>query len=510
MVRHKLILLSGIVPFLSPAFTSCEGAGEELPNVLFCIADDQSYPYTTYYGCKEIRTPGFDYVASHGTAFVNAYCTSPGSSPSRASILTGLYPWQIKEAGTHASSFPSEYTCFPDVLESAGYRIGFTGKGWGPGNWEVSGRSHNPAGPAYNTIKCTPPTSGISTIDYSANFASFLDNTPADRPFCFWYGAHEPHRPYEEGSWGNEDYVLEDASVPGFLPDVAEIKGDVLVYEVEISWFDRHLVRCIEELRSRRMLDNTIIIVTADNGMSFPHAKANCYDAGIHVPLAICWGNKVKAEGAQKALVSLIDIFPTLLELTGVEWEGSSSLEGESLVPLLGIGYSSYSSQAVFSGRERHSCARFQNKGYPMRSVRQGNYLLIRNFHPELWPAGDPVSLDENGQAKDRLESFFDIDAAPSKTYLIENSEKESFYFNAAVAKRPEYELFNLANDPDCMFNVADDTRYSDVLARMMGLLNQKLSETGDSRLGENPEIWESYPRLEGPMRSFPNPDKYE
>ena len=93
-----------------------QGGGQEetaKPNIVFAIADDQSYPYASAYGTDMLSTPGFDYVASHGAAFTNAYVTSPGSSPSRASILTGLFPWQIEEAGTHASSFPSKYTCFP-------------------------------------------------------------------------------------------------------------------------------------------------------------------------------------------------------------------------------------------------------------------------------------------------------------------------------------------------------------------------------------------------------------
>lgn len=335
MIHGRNIFALGLIP-IAGAAVGCSQE-EARPNILIAIADDQSYPYASAYGSTTVSTPAFDYVASHGILFENAYSTSPGSSPSRASLLTGLFPWQVVEAGTHASSFPSEYLCFPDVFAEAGYASGYTGKGWGPGDWRVSGRRHNPAGPEYNELKCDPPYSGISKIDYAANFARFLDSRQQGQPFCFWYGSHEPHRPYELDSWERAGRDVADAEVPGFLPDTEIVRGDIMDYAVEISWFDGHLMACIEALRERRLLDNTIIIVTADNGMSFPHAKANCYDAGVHVPLAICWGDKIKGRGLESALVSLVDIFPTLLDLTGVRMEGTD-LSGESLAPLLGIG----------------------------------------------------------------------------------------------------------------------------------------------------------------------------
>ena len=190
--------LSGLL-LLSPV--CCLAQKQVRPNILVAIADDQSYPHASAYGSTWIHTPAFDRVASEGLLFSNCYACSPGSSPSRASMLTGLFPWQIEEAGTHASSFPSRYVCYTDVLHEAGYHVGYTGKGWGPGDWKVSGRTQNPAGPEYNRHRLVPPVKGISDIDYSANFRAFLDSLPPDKPFCFWYGANEPHRPYTRDAW---------------------------------------------------------------------------------------------------------------------------------------------------------------------------------------------------------------------------------------------------------------------------------------------------------------------
>lgn len=475
------------------------------PNVLFVISDDQSWPHTSAYGSTMVSTPGFDRIAAAGALFTNFYVTSPGSSPSRASMLTGLYPWQIEEAGTHASSFPAKYTCFPEVLQQAGYHIGYTGKGWGPGNWQVSGRKHNPAGPAYNGILLDPPYSGISKIDYTANFKKFLSERTTGQPFCFWVGTHEPHRAYQADSWTLAGRSLTQASIPGYLPGDDAVRGDMLNYAVEIEWFDNHLAKCIDELVRLGEFDNTIIIVTADNGMAFPRAKSNCYDPGIHVPLAICWGEKIQPSQVIDALTSGVDFFPTLMEAANLTRSG---LSGQSLLPLMNGNPAAYTADAVFAGRERHSSARYDNLGYPIRSIRWKNYMLVWNPHPERWPAGDPQEMSASGTLKTMHKAYYDIDGSPSKTYLTNNYNDLSVkpYFEAAVAKRAEYELYDLADDPACMNDLSGKAAHQDILAAMQQKLNARLVETGDTRLGANPEIWETYPRLEGDMRYFPAP----
>lgn len=490
--------LSGLL-LLSPF--CCLAQKQVRPNILVAIADDQSYPHASAYGSTWINTPAFDRVASEGLLFSNCYASSPGSSPSRASMLTGLFPWQIEEAGTHASSFPSRYVCYTDVLHEAGYHVGYTGKGWGPGDWKVSGRTQNPAGPEYNRHRLEPPVKGISDIDYSANFRAFLDTLPPDQPFCFWYGANEPHRPYTRDAWKKNGKKEANAEVPAYLPDVQEVRRDLLDYAFEIEWFDNHLGQIIQELERRGMMQNTIIVVTADNGLPFPSAKANCYDAGIHVPLAICWQGHTLRHGIEQTTVSLIDIFPTIMELTGTP-NSSIPLSGLSLAPLLGLGENEYKPHEIYSGRERHSYARPNNWGYPIRSMRQGKYLLIHNFHPERMPAGDALPQGESNP----VNGYCDIDGSPSKKFIIEHRADSAFvpYFRHATQQRPEYELYDVECDPDCMNNLAEAPSCRSVLKQMKKKLSRSLRKMHDSRAGKNPEIWESYPRLRGPMRSFP------
>ena len=519
------------------AFFSCQTtettSPSQRPNILFAISDDQSFPHTSFAGRNWVHTPAFDRVASNGVYFTNCYAGSPGCAPSRSAIVTGRYPWQNEQAGQHAAGWLDKYIPFVDLVAANGYHTGYTGKGVGPFKYGSAPlRAQNAAGKAYNEIKYDKGSpederfaEGINLINYFANFRQFMGERKEDEPFFFWYGATEPHRDYEQGSWKRRGKSLNEVEVPAFLPDVEEVRGDLLDYAVEIEWFDLHLMRMINYLEEIGELDNTIIIVTADNGMPFPRAKANGYDYGVHVPMAISFPKGFPAGRTAKESVSFVDLAPTILELTETSPEGMLPISGRSIVDILTSEEEDGADETndyILAGRERHSSSRYQNAGYPQRILRQGRFLYIWNMKPERWPAGAPQRLvpdstgalyslygiDEEGVHHSDW-AFTDIDACPTKSFIVEHHDDAAYakYFDMAVGMRPEYELFDVEKDPNCLTNLATDPEFTGLQSQLNTLLVEELTRTQDPRVvGPNPGIFDTYPRY-SPMREFPEPD---
>lgn len=472
------------------------------PNILIAISDDHSFKHTSVNGSSFVQTPNLDRIANEGFLFNNAYSGSPGCSPSRAALLTGQHHWMIGPAGTHGSSFPAHYETFVDLLEEADYKVGFTGKGWGPGDWLAGGRTKNPAGVEYNEVKLTPRATGISNIDYAENFRKFMDERKDDEPFYFWYGANEPHLPYLEGPHPEADKAK--VTVPGFLPDTDTSRSMLLDYADEINYFDDHLGKIIAMLEEAGELDNTLIIVTADNGMPMPRAKSNGYDYGIHVPLAIRWGNGQKSGQKVDDVVGFVDLSATILETAGIQVP--DQFVGHSLAGILnGKAEGLDEDHAVFSGRERHSSSRYQNMSYPQRMMRIKDHLIIWNAKPDLDPAGAPRELLD-GEIGPEHGAYYDIDDSMIKREVIGKRDDPYInkFFHLATDKRPEWQMFNVKEDPFSLVDLGIDPAHADLFAQMQKRMMDTLKATGDARVLGYGYVWEDYPRTRGPMRQFP------
>lgn len=471
---------------LSVAAFAEDTSGPGRPNILLAISDDQSWPHAGAYGDTSVQTPAFDRVASAGVLFTHAFCPASQCSPSRASLLTGRNIWQLEEAGTHASLFPAKFDVYTELLEQAGYHVGYTGKPWGPGNWEESGRKKNPAGAAYNKRLLKPPTSEISSCDYSANFAEFLEDRPPKAPFCFWYGGREPHRNYEQGSAIEAGKSINDAPFPPFYPDHEIVRGDLADYRLEIEWFDRHLGQMLQELERRGELENTLVVVTSDNGMPFPRAKATLYESGTRVPLAVQWPARFPGGRVMNGLVSLIDLAPTFLEAAGLQTR--PGMAGRSLLQFLSLDASDWAGPArdwVVLGKERHNHARADNLGYPTRALRTKRHLYIRNLKPDRWPMGDPPGYYCHTKMYN-----------PTKDYILDNKDRPGVrkFYAITYAKRPAEELYDVKADPDCLRNLASESAHAAVLAQLRTRLDLILREQGDPRMLGYGDVFESYP----------------
>jgi uncharacterized sulfatase len=457
--------------------------------------------HTSFAGEKAISTPGFDRLAEEGIYFSNAFCASPSCSPSRGSIITGQEMWRLGEAAQLFSAVPKELETlsFPLLLEKEGYFIGHTQKGWSPNDFKVHGWDKNPLGKAFNEKKLEPPANRIVSNDYAGNFQLFLNECPDGKPFFFWFGSSEPHRAFELNSGINNGIDPENISVPGLFPDVPEVRKDIADYLFEIQWVDQHLYKMISTLEERGLLDNTLIIYTSDNGMAFPSAKNNLYEYGIHMPLAISWPRGIAGSGRTiEDLVSLTDLAPTLLEVAGIN--PPEEMTGRSLINIFkssSSGRVDKQRDYVFSGKERHTICREGDLPYPQRSVRDYQYLYVRNLEPDRWPAGSPTEKSGHGWI------FGDIDQSPTMNYMMNHKDDSSVrsLFIIATDKRPYEELFDIVKDPFCLNNLADQDIYSTEKMRLSEVLDTYLHETEDPRAVSGQSIWDDFPYY------FQNPD---
>jgi len=458
------------------------------PNILFAISDDQSWIHTGAYGDPQIKTPAFDQIAKEGALFNNSFCTSPSCTPSRSSILSGQEIWRIRQAGLLHSSIPSDLPLFTHLLADAGYQVGYTGKGWNPGDPSYLGLKRDPLVKAYNDRLEGRIADGISDKDYSGNFDAFLEDRKDDEPFFFWFGAREPHRGYSQGIGEREAGLKPDlVDVPAFWPDVPLVRTDILDYYYEIMWFDTHLASMIEKLDEIGELDNTIIIVTSDNGMPFPRAKVNLYDWGTHMPLAIRWGDKIKPGRVVDDFVSHSDFAPTFLEAAGLPIP--SEMTGQSLMNIFESeksGKIESDRDRVYTALERHTYCRPDGATYPIRALRTEEYLYIRNFEPDRWPTGGPDFISSNKT------THGDVDACPTKSFMVVKQDEYADEFALGFGKRLGEELYLVKEDIGQINNLAYDPNYRAVKDSLSSILMSHLKTTGDPRAsGQDP--WQDY-----------------
>ncbi|XOV94071.1 MAG: sulfatase [Bacteroidota bacterium] len=492
--------LAYLILLLSVQLFSCNHE-EERPNILFIIADDISRTSMGAYGCKYIETPNFDRIANEGILFTNAYVTNPKCAPARACLLTGRYSWQLEEAANHQPILPPKWKFYPDLLESAGYFIGYTGKGWGPGKYYGE---HNPAGWKYNDLKLEPPYSGISNKDYAGNFEAFLDNNNEGKPFCFWLGTHEAHREFEKDSYKKESMDLDKVEVQDFFPDNDLIRGDLADYAVEVEYHDKVIGLALKVLEERDLLENTLVIVTSDHGMPFPRVKGQIYDEGFHVAFAAKWGDKIKPGTEVTDYINFPDVAPTLLEVAGLDKH--PQMTGKSFLDIMLSGKSGRvdpNRSFAILGKERHDLGRMEGDqhsvGYPARAIKTDNYLFIRNYKPHRWPVGDP----EYG--------YMNCDGSPTKTYLtgLSSNDSDHQYFLSAFGKRPAVEFYDINKDPDCVTNLATHPEFVSIIGELESKMNQILAEQEDPRILGNGDIFDFYPHRDDPRLQALYGEKY-
>lgn len=433
--------------------------GAEHPNVILFIADDVSWSDIGCYGSQTARTPNIDRLAAAGRRFDTAILTASSCSPSRSSVITGRYPHNNGKASELHQPIAAHLPWFPRLLKDNGYYTALVGKNHMSSDKPGPGEAVQP--PAFDLI-----APGIEPGNHGghATWVKTVQERPKDKPFFFWFASLDAHRDWD----GDEDWDAgrygpkhdpASVQVPNFLHDDAQTRQDFASYHNEITRFDFFIGQVVAELEKENALENTLILVMADNGRPFPRAKTRLQDSGMRTPFVAHWPAGIaKAGTPTQSLISVIDIAPTILGLAGVE--AAPSMQGLSFAPLF---------QNPTATVRHHAFSEHNWHDYEAhaRSVRSEGFLLITNQRPELASQGPADSVRSPSHQSLRI--------------LRDAGKLTPAQADVFLAPRPASELYRTDADPDQLQNLADDPNYASVKARLASLLDDWTQVTGDS-----------------------------
>ena len=516
------------------------------PNIVFLFADDWGRYANCYAGIEDrpsinqvLKTPNIDRVAREGVLFRHAFVTAPSCTPCRSSVLSGQYFFRTGlGAILMGAQWDPRIPSYPLLLRDAGYHIGKSYKVWSPGTPQdapYGGQqyAYEKAGAdfriRYDEHVMEKVRQGMTVeaakqailAQVRGNFDAFLADRKPGQPFCYWFGPSLTHRPFVKGSgkvlWGLDPDSVR-GKLPKFTPDVPDVRVDYTDYMGQILAWDAGVGVIIEELRAIGELDNTLLVLSGDHGMpGVPGGKCNLYDHGVAVAL-IVRGPGIKPGRVVDDFVNLMDLAPTFLEAGGLK--PPAVMTGRSFLGILRSGQSGLvdpSRTWVVTGRERHiDFAREGNLPYPQRSLRTRDFLYVRNFAPDRWPAGSPkFSNDADAPTLDAVEDnlracFPDMDASPTKAWLFgqRHNPQWQWYYDYAFGKRPAEQLFDLRKDPDQTVNVAADPAYVDTRLKLAARLTKILTDAGDPRVTGDGMTYERSPFTDEVSRKGPKPKR--
>ena len=459
MKKKDLTFLAAIV--ISLMVSSCapdkKSSVDVRPNIVFIIGDDVGCYDLGCYGNDRIITPNIDALAAKGLKFDNAFLTTSSCSPSRVSIITGRYPHNTGACELH-SPLPADQVLFPEILKKYGYYTAQAGK-WHFGSTPMIFNEKDtvklgPAVRAFNRISAMKPKNGDGGEDM---WIPFLKERPKDKPFFMWFAAYDSHRP-----WGADDFKVqnkpEDVWVPGFLYDGKATRKDLASYYNEISRLDFFVGEVEKELKRQGIADNTIIVFTSDNGRPFPRSKTRVYDSGMKTPLIVKWPAKINPAQKTEALVSIIDLAPTLLEAAGIK--PGKTFQGRSFGKLFSDPEQDFRSY-TFSEHNWHDYEAYE------RQVHTKQWLYLINKRPQF-DAWGPADAVVSPSMHELYEAY--------KSNSLTPEQKDIF-----IKPRPEEELFDCIKDPFQYHNLAGEPQYRVVKNKLAEILAEWQAETGDT-----------------------------
>ncbi len=424
----------------------------ETPNVVIFIADDVSWNDFGCYGNPDAQTPNIDQLAGNGMRFTNAILTTSSCSPSRISIITGRYPHNTGAAELHTEP-KRDFESIASVLKNKGYYVGQAGK-WHMGELLRKG---------FDSIH----DKGADNGDGGENmWLPSVKERDKSKPFFFWFAAYDAHRPWGPNEFSNT-HNSQNTRVPETLVDSDSTRSDLAKYYDEIKRFDHHIGLVVKELQVQQVLDNTVIIVMADNGRPFPRDKTRVYDSGMKTPFIVHWPNTIKKKGVSNSLISSVDIAPTLLDICNINVP--KTFQGHSFKKVLNQPKTSVRDYA-FAEHNWHDYEAHE------RMVRTTEFLYVLNSRPQLANQG-PLDAIHSASFKSLVQGKTENNLTPAQSDVF-------------LVPRPSEELFLVKEDPLQLNNIIGDKKYKRIQMELKNVLSKWMAKTGDSVPENLTEDW--------------------
>lgn len=389
-------------------------AASAKPNIVFIIADDCTFRDLGCYG-GQAHTPNIDKLAGQGMRFTRCFQTAPMCSPTRHNIYTGLPP-------VVSGAYPNHTFVTPETKSVVQYlsKLGYT--------VAQSGKTHVSPANVFSWKKIP----GGQNPQFEKVSSFIKEQADKKEPFCLLLCSNEPHSPWNKGD--RSRYPVNQVKLPPYFVDTFETRDGFSRYLAEITYFDSQVGKAMSLVEKNGLTDNTLFIVTSEQGNAFAFAKWTCYDSGLQTALIARWPGRIKAGSNNPAMIEYLDLLPTFIEAAG--GTAPPELRGKSLIP-------------VFAGKQSHKkfvhgimTTRGINDGsshYGIRSIRSETYKLIWNLTPE-------IKFVNRCSTAPEFRSWLALAA----TGHVEAIEKTSRYQN-----RPEFELYDIKKDPFEMTNLA-------------------------------------------------------
>ncbi|MDQ5977278.1 MAG: N-sulfoglucosamine sulfohydrolase [Verrucomicrobiota bacterium] len=412
------------------------------PNILVFICDDLSARDLPAYGATDVRAPHTDRLAASGMVFERAFIVSPACAPSRAAMLTGLYPTRNGATANHSYK-RDDVASLPAVLAGLGYQTAAFGKvAHGPKDTGRHGFVN-----ATNNNKFDP-----------AEIAAWLQQRDRSRPVALFAGTHAPHVPWP----ANHGYDPATLRIPRFHYDTPETRADRARYYTDVTQGDTDFGAVVEMAR-RELGPDTLVIFTSDHGAQWPFGKWNLYDEGICVPLIIAWPGHIPAGTRTAANISWLDLLPTLIDVAG--GDVPAGLDGRSFAPVLTTPGTPHRDR-IFTTHDHDGRANV----YPIRSVRTAGWKYIRNLQPGWIHSNHSDRFRKDGTAR-----YFESWEAAAV------HDPHAAFVLTRYRQRPAEELYDLAADPDELNNLAADSRHAATLVALRGELDVWMESQSDA-----------------------------